>query len=255
MRVARALDRLEPWGFGVATIEEGRALRAAGIDRPIIVFTPVTGSELDDIRAARLTPILARAEDIAAWRGTGGGEWQLSIDTGMGRDGVRWSEMSNVLAETALSAPQGAYTHFHSSEADAASVTEQERRFETALGSLRVRPRMLHTENSAALARRDRSAWSHARPGIFLYGVGSGLAVRVAPEPVVSVRARIVALRTRVRGRYRELRRHLARGRRAHDRDRRDRIRRWLPPRVQRTRAQRCWAAAACRWRAWSRWT
>jgi alanine racemase len=114
----------------------------------------------------------------------------------MSRCGVRWSEMAGLAAETALSAPQGAYTHFHSAESDAASVAEQERRFETALAGLRVRPRMLHTENSAALARRDRSRWTHARPGIFLYGVGSGLAVRVAPEPVVSVRARIVALRT-----------------------------------------------------------
>jgi alanine racemase len=194
--VTRALDRLDPWGFGVATVEEGRALRDAGIERPVIVFTPVHGPELDDVRAARLTPILARGEDIAAWRGTGGGDWQLAIDTGMSRCGVRWSAMASLAAETALSAPQGAYTHFHSAETDPASVIEQERRFEQALGALRVRPRMLHTENSAALARRDRSPWTHARPGIFLYGVGSGLAVKIAPEPVVSLRARIVALRT-----------------------------------------------------------
>ncbi len=163
VRVARALDRLDPWGFGVATIEEGRALRAAGIDRPIIVFTPVTGSELDDIRAARLTPILARAEDIAAWRGTGGGEWQLSIDTGMGRDGVRWSAMANVLAETALSAPQGAYTHFHSSEADAASVAEQERRFENgARQPTRAAADAPHREFGRARAPRSLGVESRA---------------------------------------------------------------------------------------------
>ncbi len=187
--------RLDPWGFGVATVEEGRALRDAGIDRPVIVFTPVHG-RTDDVRAARLTPILARAQHIAAWRGTGGGDWQLAIDTGMSRCGVRWNAMASLAAETALSAPQGAYTHFHSAETEPASVVEQERRFEQALGALRARPRMLHVENSAALARRDRSPWTHARPGIFLYGVGSGLAVKVAPEPVVSLRARIVALRT-----------------------------------------------------------
>src|SRR5664279_3552595 len=198
--VARALDRLDPWGFGVATVDEGRALRDAGIQRPVIVFTPVHGAELDDIRSARARMGVSRAEDIAAWRGTGGGDWQLAIDTGMGRCGVRWSAMASLAAETALSAPQGAYTHFHSAETDPASVLEQERRFEQALGALRARPRMLHAENSAALARHDRSLWTHARPGIFLYGVSSGLAVRVAPEPVVSVRARIVALRTLAAG-------------------------------------------------------
>ncbi|HEU5050689.1 MAG TPA: alanine racemase, partial [Gemmatimonadales bacterium] len=33
--VAHALERLDPWGFGVATVDEGAELRAAGIRRPI----------------------------------------------------------------------------------------------------------------------------------------------------------------------------------------------------------------------------
>src|SRR3990172_10133084 len=32
--VARALEVLDPWGFGVATVPEGAALRAGGIRRP-----------------------------------------------------------------------------------------------------------------------------------------------------------------------------------------------------------------------------
>jgi alanine racemase len=194
--VAHALERLDPWGYGVATIDEGRALRTAGITRRVIVFTPVHGTELDEMRAARLTPILARATDIEAWSATGGGPWHLAIDTGMSRCGVRWTDMASVAAAAASSAPEGAYTHFHSAEKDDSSMARQEERFIAAVAELKVAPRLLHTENSAALARRDRSPWPLARPGIFLYGVGSGLAVKVAPEPVVSVRARIVSLRT-----------------------------------------------------------
>ena len=41
VRVARTLERLEPWGFGVATIAEGEELRRAAITRPILVFTPL----------------------------------------------------------------------------------------------------------------------------------------------------------------------------------------------------------------------
>jgi alanine racemase len=198
--VARALERLDPWGFGVATIEEGRELRDAGITRRIIVFTPMHGAELDEMRAARLTPILARAQDIEAWSATGGGAWHLAIDTGMSRCGVRWTDIASVAAAAGSSAPEGAYTHFHSAEKDDGSMEQQEERFAKALAALKVAPKLLHTENSAALARRDRSPWPLARPGIFLYGVGSGLAVRVAPEPVVSVRARIVSLRTLAAG-------------------------------------------------------
>ncbi|MGH7622041.1 MAG: alanine racemase C-terminal domain-containing protein, partial [Gemmatimonadaceae bacterium] len=55
---------------------------------------------------------------------------------------------------------------------------------------------ILHTENSAAIVRRPRSPWSLARPGIFLYGVGSGAGAMVQPDPVVTLRARVVELRT-----------------------------------------------------------
>ncbi len=194
--VARALERLDPWGFGVATVDEGRALRAAGIARPVIVFTPVQGAELAELRGAKLTPILARAGDIADWRAVGGGAWHLAVDTGMSRCGVRWTAVAELAAAIAATPPEGAYTQFHSAERDDGSVEEQEQRFAQALAALPARPRLLHAENSAALARRERSTWALARPGIFLYGVGSGPAALVTPEPVVSVRARIVSLRT-----------------------------------------------------------
>ena len=38
--VARALEAVEPWGYGLATHEEAVRLRSAGIDRPLLVFSP-----------------------------------------------------------------------------------------------------------------------------------------------------------------------------------------------------------------------
>jgi alanine racemase len=55
---------------------------------------------------------------------------------------------------------------------------------------------MVHAENSPAVEHRGPSLWSVARPGIFLYGVSSGNAPGIVPEPVVTVRARIIDLRT-----------------------------------------------------------
>jgi len=198
--VARALEALDPWGFGVATVDEGRALRAAGIDRPVIVFTPVHGAELAELRGARLTPCLGRVEDIADWRAAGGGPWHLAIDTGMSRSGAPWREIAAIAPAAAVLPPEGAFTHLHSAErADGATETQEER-FAQAVGALAARPRFLHVENSAALARRERSRWDLARPGIFLYGAGRAEGERVRAEPVVSVRARIVALRTLAAG-------------------------------------------------------
>jgi alanine racemase len=194
--VARALEPLEPWGYGVATIDEGLALRAAGIERRIVIFTPITCCDAREARNAGLTPVFGRAEDIGRWAANGGGAWHLAIDTGMGRTGVRWDEIACVRDAVAAFPPEGAFTHFHSPERDDGSMREQERRFEGAVAQLPTRPKLLHLENSAALARVPRSRWDLARPGMFLYGVGSGPNVLVEPEPVVQLRARVVDLRT-----------------------------------------------------------
>ncbi|MGQ0714094.1 MAG: alanine racemase [Gemmatimonadaceae bacterium] len=193
--VARVLEPLDPWGFGVATIREGLELRAAGIARPIVVFTPLSGDDLRDVRAAQLTPSLSRSTDIAQWKSEGGGEWHLAIDTGMSRAGVRWDEIESLRAAVAECPPDGAYTHFHSAELNDGSHEQQESRFREAIAALPERPRVLHAENSAALARRDKSEWDCVRPGIFLYGVGSGDGARLEPAPVVHMHARIIDLR------------------------------------------------------------
>src|SRR6059058_4738035 len=89
-------EPLAPWGYGVATIEEGAELRAAGITRPVLVFMPARPDLFDAYRAHRLTPALGDRASISAWiargaggaGGAGGGAFHLEIDTGMSRSGV-----------------------------------------------------------------------------------------------------------------------------------------------------------------------
>ena len=193
--VARALEALEPFGFGVADVREGEELRAAGIGRPIFVFTPILPADMALACAARLTPALDSASGIATWIESGGGPWQLAIDTGMGRAGVPWDAIGAVAGLVLQCPPDGAFTHFHSAELDNASLAEQDRRFRAALDALPVRPSQLHTQNSAAIVRQIPSPWNLVRPGVFLYGVGTGGPRQVIPEPVVHLRARIVSIR------------------------------------------------------------
>jgi len=191
----RALDVLEPWGYGVATVAEGEELRHLGVTRPVVVFTPLLDQELTRVRSARLTPTLGFPAEIEAWRRAGGGAWHLSIDTGMSRAGIPWRQMSEIRHLTELLPPEGAFTHFHSAELDDGTLEAQERLFRDAVASLPSRPRLLHAANSAAIARQGRSDWDLVRPGIFLYGVGSGSSAAIQPEPVVNLRAPIVEIR------------------------------------------------------------
>ena len=195
VRAALALERLGPWGYGVATVAEGAELRRAGIERPVVVFTPLDPADLRGARDARLTPVFGRSAQITHWHSLGGGPWHLGVDTGMSRAGVRWDSTAEIRDALVTCPPQGAFTHFHSAELANGSVEEQERLFRLALAELPARPALLSTENSAAIARRPRSEWDLVRPGVFLYGVGSGDGTSIVPEPVVSLRAAVVDLR------------------------------------------------------------
>jgi len=195
-RVAKALESLDPYAYGIATIAEGRALRRAGITRPLIVFTPLLADEFAAARELALTPTLGSADEITKWcEDREAGEWQLSIDTGMSRAGVPWRETGTLASIIERHPPAGAFTHFHSAELDDGSMAEQEERFREALATLPARPPVLHTDASAAIVRHGRSEWDAIRPGIYLYGVGSGAGTELDPEPVVHVRARIVETR------------------------------------------------------------
>ncbi len=194
--VSRALEPLDPWGYGVATIEEGVELRAAGITRPVLVFMPARTDLFDAYREHRLTPALGDGGAIADWiaRGGRGGAFHLEIDTGMGRSGVRWDEMEPLADLLDTPYLEGCYTQFHSAERSDGSAETQLERFQLAVGRLARRPAVLHVANSAAALKHRKFAFDAVRPGVYLYGgsPGGGL-----PEgkPVVSVRARVVAVR------------------------------------------------------------
>jgi len=192
--VASALEAVDPYAFGIATVEEGRSLRAAVITRPLIVFSPLLFDEYPSAHELQLTPTLGTASEIAHWC-VEGGSWQLSIDTGMSRAGVPWREASALFDTLKKHPPSGAFTHFHSAELNDGSMAEQEERFRTALASLPVRPPLLHTDASAAIERHGKSEWDAIRPGMFLYGVYSGYGSQLRPEPAIHVRARVAEIR------------------------------------------------------------
>jgi alanine racemase len=191
---ARALEGVDPWGFGVATIPEGEELREAGIRRPILVCTPLLIGDFDAAVRANITPTLGDRGAIQQWQITGR-PWHLAIDTGMNRAGIQWTEVQTLGDILRAFPAQGAFTHFHSAQRNDDSRQLQEQRFAEAIERLPVRPPMLHAENSAGIEHGGFSQWTLARPGIFLYGVGSGNGAQIVPEPVVSMRARIVDIR------------------------------------------------------------
>lgn len=193
--VVRALEPTQPWGYGVATVHEGMQLRAAGICRPIIVFTPILAADYSAARSGELVPSLCSAAAILEWNASGERPYHLAIDTGMNRAGVPWRDIDSVAEAVARFAPAGAFTHFHSAELKDGSVELQNERFRAALERLPVTIPFLHACNSWAIARAGSLGWDAVRPGVALYGVGSGRGAHRFPEPVIALRARVVDVR------------------------------------------------------------
>lgn len=194
--VARALEAADPWGYGVATPEEGATLRAAGITRPVVVFSPLQTSGVAACRKHELRPVIGDLAALDAWCTQGAGPFHIEIDTGMSRSGFRWHD-GEAISKLAgrlegIAGWEGIFTHFHSVDVDEAASREQATRFEEVLAVLPSRPPLVHIASSAAAQLGAEFSGDLARPGIFLYG---GRAGGLEPEPVARLCARVVALR------------------------------------------------------------
>ena len=197
VQAARALEQVAPWGFGVATPEEGIELRRGGIVRPIVVFTPFVPGTDDRYFAHDLRPAVGDIEGLKAWLARGARPFHLEVDTGMSRCGIRWdADPSWADLLDAAAGFEGLFTHFHSAHEAPHTIESQWNRLQAVVRAIPTRPAMVHAANSAAALSHPEVRADLIRPGIFLYGGESG---GHRPQPVVTVRATVVALRT-VRG-------------------------------------------------------
>ena len=208
--VARALTAARAAaGFCVSLVEEGVALRDAGVAAPVLVLGPSQHGGEDDMVTAGLTPVLGSPEDLAALavvaRRRGRTiEAHLKVDTGMGRLGVAEAEAPRLAAEAARTgvAVIGLMTHFACADTDdpddpGSMTREQLRRFRdvdravTAAGApLRVR----HAANSSGALLFPEARLDLVRTGIAIYGHGrwpAGSAPRASAMRLVTEVAKI----------------------------------------------------------------
>ena len=194
--VAQALETLGPWGFGVATLEEAKELRVAGITRPIVVFLPFIADALETYLALDARPSIGGLDELRTWQAASSRAFHLAVDTGMGRGGVSWRDQAHISAigEAVADAVgyEGGFTHFHSADSDPSATDTQWDRFQAVIHALGPRPPIIHAANSAAGMAGSKYAGTMARPGIFLYG---GQAAGWAPEAVGSLSAMVHAVR------------------------------------------------------------
>ena len=207
-QVGRAVEDAGAGMLACADIEEGAALRAAGIKADILVFGALSVSDLDGLFECRLTPTIstpgaARAVQAAAARYRQRVRYHLKIDTGMNRLGFRHDNLARTLPELLASQNlemDAVFTHFATADDPSSPLFEQQRtRFARALtriAALGGRPRYRHACNSAALLRDSRVWYDQVRPGLLLYGiVPPPLSSTMPLTPAMTLHSRVVAVK------------------------------------------------------------
>ncbi len=181
-RVAPALELAGADLFGVAIVEEGVALRRAGITRPILVLGGTYPGQEDELFEHDLVPILFDPETARRLDARAGAvgrvlPFHLKIDTGMGRIGFRPEELPFLLEELGglkSLVMEGLISHLAMADDPQHPFTdEQVERFRACLAEVRragFAPRYVHLSNSAALFSRELPECNLVRPGIVLYG-------------------------------------------------------------------------------------
>jgi alanine racemase len=206
--VARALESAGADLLACADIEEGAALRAAGVKAEILVFGALSVSDLDGLFDCRLTPTIstpgaANAVQAAAVRYKTRLRYHLKIDTGMNRLGYRYDNLRRSLPGL-LASPNleldAVYTHFATADdPESPHFAEQRTRFDRSLADVAAvggRPRYRHACNSAAFLRDSRVWYDGVRPGLLLYGVvPPPLASTLLLVPAMTLHSRVVAVK------------------------------------------------------------
>jgi alanine racemase len=200
--VAQALDAAD--AFAVARVDEGLALRAAGITRPIVLLEGVfERDQLEAAAAAGFELVVHVAAQLELLRAAPAGAqfvtW-LKLDTGMNRLG--FSAAAFAAAHAALSAlpcvrqPVRLMTHFANADSRQEPTTAvQLERFRRTVGTL---PGARSLANSAALLTSPESQGDWVRPGLLLYGVSplaGSLGTELGLQPVMTLQSRLIALK------------------------------------------------------------
>lgn len=199
IEVSRVLEAEGARWLAVSSVEEGVALRQAGISARILVMADFLPMERPALIEYDLTPAIHSLDGIREWsklaESTGKRlRYHLKIDSGMHRLGTLAGadEVAAAVTEASHAELEGLMTHF-ASAADYRTPQTAEQcanfaRLCRQLAAVGINPPFLHMSSTNAIAYGRREAWrTMVRPGYSIYGYVSP-AKGPAPAPVLDVK-------------------------------------------------------------------
>jgi alanine racemase len=190
-------------GLCVALVQEGLALREAGIDAPILVLSEQPSVQTHAAIAAGLQLTVYNPAGLQAIIDADGVRHpvHLKVDTGMRRVGAEAAvavEMAALIATSPATALAGVFTHLAvADEPDHGFTDHQLERFDGVLEAIRaagIDPGLVHAANSAGALAHPRARYDLVRAGIAIYGISPGAGVDhlcTGLLPAMALKARV----------------------------------------------------------------
>lgn len=207
--VARHAVRSGADWIAVATVQEGIALRDAGLVAPILVLSPILEVEAEqavfyELRVMLETIGLARALQSAAEAQDMRAIVHLPVDTGVSRFGLTPQEVAPFVASISgldRIVIEGIGTHFADSGVNREGTLAQLAAFENMVDQLDPEHRWIrHAANSAGATLYSNASFELVRIGIAAYGVDPYGMFGGRARPVLSWKSRVMSLRRRPAG-------------------------------------------------------
>ena len=189
--------------FGVATLGEARAVRAAVPDKDILILSPCLPDERRTVVDEGFIPVVsstAEARAYAQLAESASVRIHLSIDTGMGRIGVWQDDAVKTVHDIAAIGGldlESISTHLPVADSDPDFTAEELAAWDRLVAQLRrmVPGTKFHALNSAASLSAPRPAADRIRPGLALYGVSPLPGFQKLLRPVLTLKTRITLVR------------------------------------------------------------
>lgn len=204
VQVARAAIAAGAAWLGIARVDEGRRLREAGIDAPILLLSEPPADSLEEVVSLDLTPSVYTEEFVSALARQRSKPLpvHVKIDTGMHRYGIDPSSVKELFDHLDRSGVEvgGVWSHLALGEDSADPYTR--RQFETFMESVellggRAHGLMKHLCNSGGTFTFPDGHLDMVRCGISIYGIAPGPTHRGALglRPALSFKARVGAVK------------------------------------------------------------
>lgn len=211
--VANAALKAGAAALAVATVDEGIELREAGINAPVLLFSPAMPDEWEAAAEYKLSPLLSGVYEIEGFARaalktgqTNAAGVFLKIDTGMGRTGCsveNAAALAKVINKKGLRLA-GCITHFAVADSvlgDNAEFTKRQLAlFEDAVRSIRaagIDAGIVSAANSGAVLLNRAAHLDMVRTGIAVYGYAAidGVEPPISLLPVMELVTQVVLIK------------------------------------------------------------